>query len=199
VHTDHPLLVSAQYYGSGIYGPANNDTRPGGFLQSFTLLPSFTNNSTDMSSVPAAGTAPPTGNSFAIYGDNSTIADMVSILGTNCSVYPTFGENYTVSPFNVVQYYRGSTFSLHLDGYNNSLPDIEVQDSNQNFTVPEEQPADLPAGVNQDYFTCINETIGEYIGLLDSDYATNSAGRTAFSGSLVGSAALLLVVWHALF
>lgn len=123
---------------------------------------------------------------------------MVSILGTNCSVYPVYGQNYTVTPFNVVQYYRGSSFSLHLDGYNNSLPDIQVQ-SGENFTIPEEQPAPLPAGVNTDYLNCVNETIGEYIGLLDSDYATNGASRLTHSGGLVGTAALLVLAWQALF
>lgn len=123
---------------------------------------------------------------------------MVSILGTNCSVYPVYGQNYTVTPFNVVQYYRGSSFSLHLDGYNNSLPDIEAQ-SGENYTIPEEQPAALPAGVNADYLNCINTTIGSYIGLLDSDYATNGASRSMYSNGLVGTAALLVLAWHTLF
>lgn len=184
-----------QYYGGRIYGPENNDTRPGGFLQSFTLLPDFTTNATsDSASIPSAGTAPPTGNAFAIYGDNSTVADMVSILGTNCSVYQVYGSNISVTPFNAVQYYRGSTFSLHLDGYNNTLPDIEVP-SDENFTIPDVQPATLPSAVNQDYLNCVNETIGEYISLLDSDYVTDAAPRaiSAASVPLVGTAALL--VW----
>lgn len=123
---------------------------------------------------------------------------MVSILGTNCSVFPVYGQNYTVTPFNVVQYYRGSSFSLHLDGYNNSLPDIQAQ-GDENFTIPDVQPAALPAGVNTDYLNCINETIGEYIGLLDSDYVTNGASRSTYSGGLVGTAALLVLAWHTLF
>ena len=165
-------------------------------MQAFTILsPTSVANAT---TTPTPGTAPIANNGFAIYGDNSTVADMVSILGTNCSVYPVYGQNYTVTPFNVVQYYRGSSFSLHLDGYNNSLPYIEGQ-SGENYTIPDTQPAALPAGVNADYLNCINTTIGSYVGLLDSDYATNGASRSTYSGGLVGTAALLIMAWHTLF
>jgi len=182
-----------QYYGSGIYGPANNDSRPGGELQSFTILPQWAFNDTTS---PSNGAAPPANNSFALYGDINSVNDMVSVLSTNCSVVnATYVTNFTATPFNAVQYYRGSSFALLLDGYNNSLPDIEVQDPSQNFTVPDQQPAPLPSAVNQSYFDCVNTTIGSYIGLLDSDYASAALPRlSASSAGATGSVALAVVL-----
>lgn len=120
--------------------------------------------------------------------------DLVPIIAGTCDVASdVYGANITATPFNAVQYYRESSVMLALDGYNNSLPNVEVSDPSQSFTVPDYEPAPLPSGYNQTYFDCLNQTIGNYVGLLDSDYATNAAGTQLSSGSLAGSAALIAV------
>lgn len=118
--------------------------------------------------------------------------DLVPILAATCSASSdVYGANFSITPFNAVQYYRSSSFVLSLDGYNNTLPDIEVQDASQNFSVPTETPAALPSGVNQTYFDCLNNTIGSYVGLIDSDYASSATTlRPATAGALAGVLAL---------
>lgn len=178
------------YYGSSIYGPRDNSSRPGGELQSFTLLPTWASEGQ-----PNNGAVGPSSNTFALYGDVNSVNDMVSVLSTNCSVVnATYGANVTASPFNAVQYYRGDSFVLLLDGYNNSLPNIEVQDPSQNFTVPDATPAPLPNTVNATYFECLNQTIGSYVGLLDSDYVTDAASHRLSPAGLSGSVALAAVL-----
>lgn len=180
------------YYGSSIYGPADNSSRPGGELTSFTLLPTWAFNGTTS---PSNGTSGPEGNTFALYGDVNSINDLVSILSSDCSVVnATYGNNITASPFNAVQFYRGDSFALLLDGYNNSLPNIEVQDPSQNFTVPDQQPAALPSAVNSTYLQCLNETIGGWVGLLDSDYVANGAASPRLGSPTWSASAALAVV-----
>ena len=185
------------YYGSGIYGPPNNDTRPGGTLQTWTLVPTW---GLEDQSVTNGSIVPPAGNAFALYGDYNSVNDLVPILATNCSASMSYGQNITADPFQVVQYYRGDSFSLLLNGYNNSLPLIEVP-SEQNFTIPDAQPAALPSAVNQTYLECLNSTIGQYIGLIDADYVSedSAAAPRLASGSAAGSLALLAVLLHMLF
>ena len=186
------------YYGSHIYGPPNNDTRPGGTLQTWTLLPTWGEGVSSSSS--NGTTAPPTGNAFALYGDYNSVNDLIPALASNCSVSMNYGQNITADPFQVVQYYRGDSFSLLLNDYNNSLPLINIE-SEENFTLPDAQPAPLPSTVNQTYLECLNSTIGQYVGLIDADYVSeSSAAMTRLaSGSAVGSVALLAVIGHLLF
>lgn len=190
------------YYGSHIYGPPNNDTRPGGTLQTWTLLPQWGTGTDGQASPPQNGSvAPPTGNAFALYGDYNSVTDLIPALVGNCSASPSYGQNISLAdPSSVVQYYRGDSFALLLEGYNNSLPVIDIE-SEQNFTIPDQQPAALPGAVNQTYLNCINQTIGQYIGLIDSDYASESAASrmTTASGAAAGSMALLAVIVHVLF
>lgn len=175
------------YYGSQIYGPANNSSRPGGELQSYTLLPTWT------TPLAATGVQGPANNTFGLYGDQQSLNDIVPILVGTCNVAYTYGQNFTPSPFNAVEYYRESSFVLTLDNYNNSVPDISVQDASQSFTPSEQEPAPLPAAVNLTYFNCLNATIGSYLGLVDSDYATDAASSRYGASSAAGFAALATV------
>ncbi|KAL7005002.1 hypothetical protein EMMF5_005488 [Cystobasidiomycetes sp. EMM_F5] len=185
------------YYGSSIYGPANNSSRPGGELQSYTLIPSSAVNGTASN-----GMAGPSNNTFFIYSDANSVQDMVGILQATCSLAAVYGRNLTATPFNAVQFYRGDSFSLHLQDYNNTLPDIEVTDPSTNFTEPDTLPSPLPSNVNSTLLNCLNTTIGSYVGLIDSDYASdNAAWRTtpAAGTSFMASAALLVALCHMLF
>ena len=157
-------------------------------MQSYTLFPTWASDLADPTG--------PSNNTFAIYGDANSIEDLVPILINTCSVASNYiyGANFTATPFNTAQYYRGSSFALTLNGYNNSLPNVEIQNSSQTFTVFGPQPTPLPAGVNTTYFSCLNSTIGSYIGLIDSDLETGFAVPRVSSGSLTATAALLAVL-----
>ena len=179
------------YYGSSIYGPQNNSSRPGGNLQAYTLLPAWAPNATSQ------GAAGPSGNTFAIYGDSNSVQDLVPILAATCGASNVYGQNVSVTPFNAVQFYRGDSFSLHLDDYNNTLPNIEVQNPSQSFTDPDVDSAPLPTTVNQTYFNCLNTTVGSYVGLLDSDYASNGGlARLPCASLNIGTISLVAVLLH---
>lgn len=117
-----------------------------------------------------------------------------------------------------VEYYRGSSFTLLLQDYNNTLPLINATSDDQSAlpvcailsltvsyslhtqdSVRDAVPAPLPSGVNMTYFNCLNSTIGSQIGLLDAQYAQdNAAGRSTSAAGLQALAALVLVAWSLL-
>jgi len=71
-----------------------------------------------------------------------------------------------------LQYYRGSSFALGLDGYENGQPAVGTND-----TAALEAPlAALPSSVNQTYFSCLNSTIGQDVPLVEEAAATDAAG-----------------------
>lgn len=198
-----PLAFSGgygNYYGSSIYGPPNNGTRPGGQLLSWTLLPTWASSVTN-------GSAPPADNGFILYGDIASVTDLIPLLAQSCSVADnTYGTNVTATPDMAVEYYRGSTFSLMLDGYNNSLPNVEASPDNSSSLPAEISnaiPAPLPSGVNSTYLICLNTTITNQLGLLDSDNAQDPSDASSATSvlpmpQLQGLVALFLLVWSLL-
>ena len=98
------------------------------------------------------GSPGPEANTFALYGDVASVSDLVPILAESCGVVDdTAGQNLTATPdctflglrtgvsstfiAVAVQYYRGSSFLLLLEGYDNGLPNIETDPSNDT-TLP---------------------------------------------------------------
>jgi hypothetical protein len=70
-------------------------------------------------------------------GMQNSVQDLVPIIAGTCAVTAkVYGANFSITPFNAVQYYRESSFALSLDGYNNAFPDIEVPISSEGFTIP---------------------------------------------------------------
>lgn len=111
-------------------------------------------------------------NSFALYGDLNSVAEVFDALtSSSCNIGKSLAQNFTNDPSQAVQYYRGSSFLLLLDGYNNSLPIESPSDSNSSISGT---AAPLPTAVNQNYLTCLNNTIGSNVPLLSSG-ASSSA------------------------
>jgi hypothetical protein len=150
--------------------PPDNSSRPGGALESYTLLQTGVTNAT--------------GNTFAVYGDHNSIEDLLPIFQKDCGVAEQFGANFTADPTTAVANYRANSFALLLQGYNNTLPDVE-RESTDNSTLPNEilnaQPAPLPSTVNTTYFDCLNSTIVNNLGLIQ----TSGGSALAPSGAPV--------------
>ncbi|PPQ70611.1 hypothetical protein CVT24_000684 [Panaeolus cyanescens] len=142
------------YDGRRDYGDPTNSTRPGGPLVVATLQSSTSTN-------PAA--------TFRILSDNFTVYSLISDISSNCtshklltpindiisSVTPYTDSTTSIPrPENVVQYYRASSISLSLDGYNNSNAAYSYQDGVADAPITGLNAGDL------ELMTCLNETIG---------------------------------------
>lgn len=163
------------YYGSSAY--RDNNQRPGGAMTLYVL------------------TAPPgvdqQQNNFGLYGDINSVASVFESIKGSCPIGTALQPNFTLSPNMTVQYYRASSFSLVLDGYNSNSPNITVDangESNQTVTAA---TAPIPSGANSSYLACLNSTIGNAVPLL-SDSATNAAGR--LSHATIGLAPTLALL-----
>lgn len=147
------------YYGSR---ELNNDTeRPGGGMSQYTLVPPA--NVTD------AGA-----NKFALFGDLNSVDSVYQSLISDCGVGNTLGSNFTINPNQTTAYYRGSSFALLLDGYDNGQPNITDTDGNSTQVATPLAP--LPSTVDVAYFNCLNSSIGNTVPLVDatSDGALSS-------------------------
>lgn len=135
------------YYGSGEY---NVTGRPGGDMSLSVLK------------IPANYSQ--TANNFAIFGDSASVVTMRNALVDHCSVVNETLDNFPVNPNQVVQYYRGSSFALLLQGYNNSQP-LELPANADENTLINTPVAPLPDNVTSGYLSCLNYTIGTYLPL----------------------------------
>lgn len=154
------------YYGSRELDDDASD-RPGGNMTQYTLTPPF---------------ADATGNSFALYSDLNSVDAVYQSLMQSCGVQQPLATNFTLNPNQTVAYYRGSSFALMLDGYNNEQPNISSTD-NSNTTEVDQALAPLPSTVNQTYLDCLNQTIVAQVPLVEE--ATSGAlALTAFSSPL---------------
>ena len=81
-----------------------------------------------------------------------------------------------------MQYYRASSVTLLLDGYN----DTSALSDNANTTAP----VPIPGWVNTALLECLNDTIGEAVPLV----STSAQGRLYAPN--MGLFALLFVVWR---
>ncbi|KAH8110029.1 hypothetical protein DFH11DRAFT_825417 [Phellopilus nigrolimitatus] len=148
-------LGGAAYLHSTEYGDANNSSRPGGAL---TTVP-FSSSS---------------GNStFHIVADNATSTSLLSSVASNCS--SVLASNSTGSqvmlafaptnrtqpqPEQAVQYFRASSVTLTLDGYNDTAALVEDGGANETH-------APLPGWVDTSLLSCLNQTIGAAAPLVD--------------------------------
>lgn len=145
----------AGYYGSRELDDRASD-RPGGNMTQYTLTPPFDN---------------ATGNSFALFSDLNSVDDVYQTLVAQCGVRQPLAANFTLNPNQTVAYYRGSSFALMLDGYNNGQPNITGDSANS--TEVDQPLAPLPSAVNQTYLACLNNTIVAQVPLVDE--ATSDA------------------------
>ncbi|PWN31892.1 uncharacterized protein FA14DRAFT_162250 [Meira miltonrushii] len=142
------------YYGSSQY---RNGDRPGGNMTQYSLTPPSTVTNT-------------TANEFALYGDANSVDQIFQSLKADCGVQNQLASNFTINPNQAVQYYRGSSFAILLNGYNNTQPNVDgdvsgnTTSSDYSATPP---PITTVQGVDTNYFNCLNSTTGNNVPLID--------------------------------
>lgn len=109
---------------------------------------------------------------FRVVSDNDTIVELIDAVNGNCSSKLTTTATSSapfdigiVKPEQIVQYYRASSASLSIDGYNNTA----VLSSTDN--APD---SPLPSTVDLGTLECLNATIGNAIPLVDGAWEGNS-------------------------
>lgn len=152
-----PVAFGAGY--GGYYGSRelDRDGRPGGNMTQYTLTPPT--NVTDA-----------TANSFALYGDANSVDAVFQRVKVDCGVQNDLAQNFSLNPNQAVQYYRGSSFALMLNGYNNTQP-LNTTDASGNDTVPITNPAPpitSVQGVDTNYFNCLNGSVARNVPLLEA-------------------------------
>ncbi|KAI0036415.1 hypothetical protein K488DRAFT_41051, partial [Vararia minispora EC-137] len=150
------------------YGDPNNTTRPGGPMAQ------------------AAFQSNTTGTIYRVVSDNSTVASLITSVDANCTSSdlgssssepsPYTGATTDPQPEQTIQYYRASSVSLTLDGYNNTA--ALGNDTNA-------PPTPLPSGIDTVLLGCLNDTIGAAVPLVD--------GASALAVPSLGAMALLWV------
>jgi len=174
-----PLAFGGGAYGahyindSDEYGSPDNSSRPGGPM----VTSAYVSNSTNTT--------------FYLVTDNNTATALVPILQQNCSSVLNSGVSNAPVPYNgsdpnyprpeeAVQYYRASSAALMLEGYNNTA---QLSD---NTSLPD---TPLPSNIDMNLLTCLNETIGVAIPLVDA------ANPTAWNFGVTGSAYTVTSFW----
>lgn len=158
---------SVGYYGSREYRDDASE-RPGGNVTQYTLAPPATVTDTGA-------------NQFALYGDANSVDATFQQLISSCQVGSTPAQNFTVNFNQAVQYYRGSSFALLLNGYNNTQPPIEGNGTDTGSTDATTS-APLPTSVDSSYLSCLNTTVGNTVPLIDDAANASSAPAAAMPG-----------------
>jgi hypothetical protein len=188
------MQVSQQATNRSQYNQTNSQ-RPGGNTSTVSIIPSN----------------PSITQTYRILGDQSSVQTVLLAIETQCPTnvsdnIVTFAgfDSDTLSnatlpkPEQVVQWYRGSSFALSLDGYTNtaSLPS-QMPPNSTNIALIPALSADtpLPSDINIDFLTCLNSTIGRTLPLVDRKPFVLSNGATIgiIFGLVIGL--FPLVVW----
>ncbi|KAI0266222.1 hypothetical protein BC834DRAFT_824219, partial [Gloeopeniophorella convolvens] len=162
------LGTAAYLHDEDEYGHPDNSTRPGGSL----ATAQFQSNST--------------GSIFRLLSDNSTVASLIVTLDANCSshlaangtsVSPSaYSDGSTAPrPEQALQYYRASSVTLTLDGYN----DTAALNGTEN--AASSVPPPLPAGTDTTLLECLNQTIGLAVPLIDAGVHLGPHGMPALA------------------
>ncbi|CDO71014.1 hypothetical protein BN946_scf184844.g18 [Trametes cinnabarina] len=131
-----------------------------------------------------------TNTTFHVVSDNSTVTALIASVDANCTVASNSSTsplafNGTASdpkPEQAIQYYRGSSVVLTLDGYNDTSALVD------NSTAP---APPIPSNIDTSLLNCLNQTIGAAVPLFD-DSQESSAQSLLPNISIVG---LVYVVW----
>lgn len=125
---------------------------------------------------------------FHVVADNTTVTALIASIDANCTVASNSstvplafnGSATDPKPEQSVQYYRASSVSLTLDGYN----DTSALSDDANAT-----PVPLPSNIDTTLLNCLNDTIGAAVPLFE-----DSAGLrlNVPTSGLIG---LAYVVW----
>lgn len=130
---------------------------------------------------------------FYLITDNTTAISLVESIQSNCSSLLSTSVSATPIAYNesdhsspqpeqAVQYYRASSAALLLQGYNNTA---ELTDTQNQTDTP------LPSNINQAMLSCLNDTIGAAVPLVDGAPRLNL-------GSSSGVLGLFWVLWYVL-
>jgi hypothetical protein len=132
---------------------------------------------------------------YHLIGDDRSVRAVLEALMSNCSVQDTKGTVATfdrdssskaVWPERVVQYYRGSSFGLSLDTYNNTASILSNQPKDNNTAPPVLVDTPLPTGLNMTFLACLNATIGFSLPLIEAD-PHKHLSKGAVAGIIIGS------------
>jgi hypothetical protein len=132
---------------------------------------------------------------YHLIGDDRSVRAVLEALMSNCSVQDTKGTVATfdrdssskaVWPERVVQYYRGSSFGLSLDTYNNTASILSNQPKDNNTAPPVLVDTPLPTGLNMTFLACLNATIGFSLPLIEAD-PRKHLSTGALAGIIIGS------------
>jgi hypothetical protein len=96
-----------------------------------------------------------------------------------------------------VQWYRSSSFALALDKYNNTAAQFQNGPPNNDTAPPSIALSDLPSDINSGFLTCLNETTGFAVPLIEADLENKlSKGELAgiIIGSIIGGILLLVIL-----
>ncbi|KAM0751207.1 hypothetical protein T439DRAFT_228126 [Meredithblackwellia eburnea MCA 4105] len=170
-----PLYLGPTYYQDDEYGPPTNDSRPGGPQAVASFSP--------------PGVAPYAPPQYMVFGDQGSVANVSSLLVSNCSAVTTVsttllnsdmtypdGTNVTllpaIDPTYIDGYYRASSFALF------SFFQGEVVNTSAalvNFTEPATKPTLYDASVrNSTFESCVNDTISNGLPIEAGSFASVS-------------------------
>ncbi|KAI0037979.1 hypothetical protein FA95DRAFT_1578473 [Auriscalpium vulgare] len=150
------------------YGQPNNPSRPGGPLAQAQFYSSFTNST------------------FHLVADRATVTSLIRTLSYslffNClGLFDASNSSSAALPFDsngtdprpeqAVKFYRASSVVLTLDGYNNTAA------LGSDTIAP---PSPLPSDVDTVLLSCLNNTIGQRVPLMDAGVrlGANQEGST---------------------
>ena len=145
--TSQPRILIT-FFTQDYYGLPKNASRPGGEVVELTITPNANHSA-----------------QFHFISDHQSATEVQSAIQRNCSdvtvgVPIPFNSTNDLRPDTVVQFYRGDSAAILLQGYDNTReipgrPDL----------VPNPQ---FPPSVNMSTWTCLNRTVGESIPLMNA-------------------------------
>jgi hypothetical protein len=95
---------------------------------------------------------------------NANCSSLLSKTNTSSSPTPYTNQSTGPLPEEAVQYYRASSVVLTLDGYDSESAALnDTQNSNASAPV-----VSLPNGTDTALLTCLNDTIGRAVPLVDA-------------------------------
>lgn len=110
-----------------------------------------------------------------VLADKSTVSSLVGTLNSNCSSYlskdntssstTSYTNQSAPGPQEVLQYYRSSSTALLL-----YMLDSGVLNDTQNLNASVAPVISLPNGTDTALLTCLNDTIGRAVPLVDAGF-----------------------------
>ena len=148
VFPDLSVRILITFFTQDYYGLPQNTSRPGGEVVQMTIAPKA-NNSVR----------------FHFISDHHSATEVQSAIRGNCTDVKVenlalFNSTNDLRPDTVVQFYRGDSAAILLQGYDNTR---EVPGSADSVPNPP-----FPSSVNMSTWGCLNYTIGESIPLMNS-------------------------------